>query len=406
MNVQKNHNDSSTETMETVNHLRIQSQTNSIKRKLDQSNSTTSFDKKIDDSSVMKIEYKRKSKKRSVKKPEGRPRRPLCAYNIFFQYERQQILLSTPSSSPHMISGRASSKQKRKVRRGRKTHGKITFAELGKRIGAKWKNLDATARKGFESLAAVDKQRYKKEIDDWNRNRTAQEKLENETICQSRKSNFPHIPCSDSVHKTSSMKQNLENSDGNFVAKDTLMKSKLGLNSWEPLPLDFVPPDSNGIQNPEPVNKNEEKYENPETDHDDDSLTNGSSAQKAAARMMKISSDPVLDASVVTSTQHEMNLVSQAGLGPGGVIPSSQGCIERALYEEFLTFLAELEPECDDDGMSLNEQHEMNVIARSSLGLEVITHGFEDLNDAAFSEDFLIFLKEFESETPQQVSRE
>lgn len=114
-----------------------------------------------------KAKAKKVVKKRSWKKPKGKPKRPLSAYNIFFARERESIILSTPAPPPNPTGA------KRRKRRDRVVHGKIGFADLAKHIGTKWKSLDAISRKEFESLAALEKERYQKELDAWNSKQAA-----------------------------------------------------------------------------------------------------------------------------------------------------------------------------------------------------------------------------------------
>jgi len=96
------------------------------------------------------------------KKPKDKPKRPLSAYNLFFQHEREKMLygesknlgdLDDSNSRPH-----------------RKTHGKIGFAELAKTIAGKWKTLDEDGRSVYESQAEEEQHRYKREIEVWKRN--------------------------------------------------------------------------------------------------------------------------------------------------------------------------------------------------------------------------------------------
>ena len=85
-----------------------------------------------------------KKKKPAATKADlkDRPKRALSAYNIFFQHERQKMLETTPV--------RASGKPRR-------SHGKVGFAEMAKRIGAKWKQISAEDKAHYEGLAAKDK---------------------------------------------------------------------------------------------------------------------------------------------------------------------------------------------------------------------------------------------------------
>jgi hypothetical protein len=126
------------------------------------------------------------------KKPKDMPKRPLSAYNLFFQHERQRILSEAQeqdaksqeaektqqSAVSHKIGEMEDSmvietSHGEASRRHLKSSG-IGFANLGKAIGAKWKDLDPLLKAPFEVQAAKEKERYDKEISDWR----AQKKLE------------------------------------------------------------------------------------------------------------------------------------------------------------------------------------------------------------------------------------
>lgn len=94
-----------------------------------------------------KQERKRKSvcggpsRRSSKKKPKGFPKRPLSAYNLFFKSERPNILFEAKTEKL-----------------------KITFEELGKRIGQRWHLLNEDKRKEFSILADADVTRYRTEM--------------------------------------------------------------------------------------------------------------------------------------------------------------------------------------------------------------------------------------------------
>jgi|UniRef100_A0A8J9SH56 hypothetical protein len=73
------------------------------------------------------------------KRPSGMPKRPLSAYNVFFQRERPRIY--------------------------DESNGRIGFQELGKVIGHRWRSLDAKERRAYELVAGKDTIRYRKEMD-------------------------------------------------------------------------------------------------------------------------------------------------------------------------------------------------------------------------------------------------
>ena len=87
---------------------------------------------------------------RRKKKPKGMPKRPLSAYNLFFQSQRLKILDESGSAG------------------GRK----VGFEELGRVIGKKWKSLGSNDKKIYVKLAEKDNIRYRKEMDAYNEMKT------------------------------------------------------------------------------------------------------------------------------------------------------------------------------------------------------------------------------------------
>lgn len=132
--------------------------------------------------------------KRSWKKPKGKPKRPLTAYNIFFRFERQNILLSTPSP----ISNLSGTKH-RKRRNRPEPHGKVRFEDLAKKIGTKWKSLDPSSREKFVALAVADKQRYEREVESWNANRKVKENAQVNSSLNTSESMNPHDQAANKV---------------------------------------------------------------------------------------------------------------------------------------------------------------------------------------------------------------
>jgi HMG-box domain len=82
----------------------------------------------------------------------SKPKRPLTAYNIFFKFQRQQILAVMPV--------RATGKP-------RKSHGKMGFADMARAIAGKWKTIQTHEKAIFVELATAEKKRYKQEMEEW-----------------------------------------------------------------------------------------------------------------------------------------------------------------------------------------------------------------------------------------------
>ena len=86
------------------------------------------------------------------KKPRGMPKRPLSAYNLFFQQQRVEII--------------------RDASGGNQNSKKVGFADLGRMIGKKWKALSSADRKRYYKLAEDDSERYRLEMDEYNKEKS------------------------------------------------------------------------------------------------------------------------------------------------------------------------------------------------------------------------------------------
>jgi len=123
-------------------------------------------------------------KRRSWKKPKDKPMRPLSAYNMFFQNQRERIVAGktgdpTPQEIEHSVIKMLTSKTRGpKRRQDRVSHGQISFADLARTIAAKWKEIDPKLKVVYNHYAAQEKVRYKKEVVIW------KEKKEKELIAK------------------------------------------------------------------------------------------------------------------------------------------------------------------------------------------------------------------------------
>lgn len=117
--------------------------------------------------SSMGIEAKKTKRKRKSplipwKKPEGMPKRPLSAYNLFFQDRRKSIMLAASESSENLNED-----SKQSHRKSSKKRSGVGFANLARTIGTEWRALEAEKKAPYELLAANDKDRYDKEMKVW-----------------------------------------------------------------------------------------------------------------------------------------------------------------------------------------------------------------------------------------------
>jgi hypothetical protein len=91
-------------------------------------------------------------KKWTWRKPKGKPKRPLSAYNIFFAHVRQDLMSD------------------------RKNKNGIGFQNLAQVVARKWKDLDPTLKLPYIEKANIAKERYKVELSQWEKSQSQWEK--------------------------------------------------------------------------------------------------------------------------------------------------------------------------------------------------------------------------------------
>lgn len=92
---------------------------------------------------------------------DGYPKRPLSAYNFFFKDERKRLLKTMPKNK-ELVSVSTSHMYPRKGRE--QPHHKISFQELGKKIGYNWKNAPKNVREKYTLMAKEEKKKYEEKL--------------------------------------------------------------------------------------------------------------------------------------------------------------------------------------------------------------------------------------------------
>jgi hypothetical protein len=173
---------------------------------------------------IFSSKEKDEAKKKPKEQPKDKPKRPLSAYNLFFQNERKEILRAAPE--------RAGAKPRR-------SHGKIGFADLARNIAANWKSIDPESRSQLDKLAAKDKERYKKEMDEWKKKQEVKKKQIAQIYYPAPSADFEPIPIvsPDLQGRRSMMPFSVSDILGKGVGVDPLYTAGTQVRAPSPIPI-------------------------------------------------------------------------------------------------------------------------------------------------------------------------
>ena len=94
-----------------------------------------------------------------------KPKRPMTAYNFFFQAERKKIIREEEEASKNT---KRSSSASGACRQNKTANHQTAFENMGKTIGRRWKEVNNEDLERYQALGAKESRRYKREMKVYN----------------------------------------------------------------------------------------------------------------------------------------------------------------------------------------------------------------------------------------------
>jgi phage baseplate assembly protein W len=161
------------------------------------------------------------------KKPQGKPKRPLSAYNMFFTYQRNRIVAEeedeqTLEAFKKGVQDILGTPKERRVHR--KTCTGIGFQDLARRIAEKWKAIDPEQKAVLDGFANEEMSRYKEAVKVWKDKEAESEVMSPEPSTEDAKPEASELPTVDDQGDADEPEDNSESNkiDPKSAPKETL----------------------------------------------------------------------------------------------------------------------------------------------------------------------------------------